>query len=152
MTDVLTREQRSYNMSRVRGRDTKLELVVRHGLHSRGLRFRLHCGGLPGRPDLVFPKYRAVVFLHGCFWHGHDCPTFRWPRTRTKFWREKIRGNQRRDRAAAVSLRDRGWRVLTIWECALKGRQRRSLDDVLTLSEEFVRRTEPDEMTISGTR
>ena len=152
MADVLTREQRSYNMSRIRGRDTKLELIVRHGLHSRGLRFRLHRGDLPGRPDLAFPKYRAALFLNGCFWHGHDCPMFKWPRTRSEFWRRKISRNRRRDRAAVASLKDRGWRVLTIWECALKGRQRRPLDEVLACCEEFVRRTAHDEMTISGTR
>ncbi len=98
MVDVLTSEQRSFNMSRIRGRDTKPELTLRRGLHSLGLRFRLHRRDLPGRPDLVFASRRAVVFVHGCFWHGHDCPMCRLPATRPDFWATKIAGNRARDR------------------------------------------------------
>ena len=118
----------------------------------RGLRFRLHRKDLPGRPDLVFPKHRAVIFVHGCFWHGHDCPMFKWPQTRREFWREKIRKNKKRDRSAAALLLDGGWRVLTVWECALKGSHRRCLDDVLRSCEEFVLCTALNDIWISGTQ
>jgi DNA mismatch endonuclease (patch repair protein) len=131
MTDVLTPEQRRLNMSRIRGRDTKPELVLRRGLHARGLRFRLNRRDLPGCPDLVFPRFRAVAFVHGCFWHLHDCPMFRWPATRTDFWRKKIQGNKQRDQDVQDSLIREKWRVLVIWECALRGPQRRPVEDVL---------------------
>ncbi len=121
MTDVLTLEQRHLNMSRVRGRDTKPEMIIRRGLHARGLRFRLHRRDLPGRPDLVFPRYRAVVFVHGCFWHGHDCKLNKTPDTRTGFWEAKRHGNAERDQKAISDLLRDGWRVLVVWECALRG-------------------------------
>ena len=150
MTDVLTPEQRRYNMSRVRGRDTKPEMALRRGLHAQGLRFRLHCRTLPGRPDLVFPKHGAVIFVHGCFWHGHDCPMFRLPQTRTEFWREKIMTNRKRDERAVRSLRSQGWRVLTVWECALRGSGRLPADDVLFQCRDFVLDGDPGRITISG--
>jgi DNA mismatch endonuclease (patch repair protein) len=108
-------------MAAVRGRDTKPELIIRRGLHARGFRFRLHARELPGRPDLVFPKYRAVVFVHGCFWHGHDCPLFVMPASRTEFWQGKIEANRARDEAALGALASAGWRRAIVWECALKG-------------------------------
>ena len=92
MVDVLTPEQRRLNMSRIRGKDTKPELLLRHGLHARGLRYRLHRKDLPGRPDMVFPRYRAAILVHGCFWHGHDCPLFKLPATRREFWAGQDRG------------------------------------------------------------
>jgi DNA mismatch endonuclease, patch repair protein len=119
--DVLTPEQRRRNMSRIRAKNTRPELVIRRGLHAAGLRFRLHSASLPGRPDLVFPKYNAAVFVHGCFWHGHECPLFRLPATRQDFWRSKIEANRRRDHVAEAALAERGWRILVIWECSLKG-------------------------------
>ena len=131
MPDVLSEEQRRYNMSRIRGRNTKPEMVLRRGLHARGLRFRLYRKDLPGRPDLVFPRYRAVLFVHGCFWHGHGCQMFKWPQTRKAFWREKIRKNQERDRYDVQALMERGWRILTVWECAIRGPGRLGLDDLL---------------------
>ena len=97
MVDVLTRAQRKLNMSNIRGRDTKPEKLIRNGLHRLGFRFRLHHKSLPGRPDLVFPRYNAVIFVHGCFWHGHDCPLFKLPATRRSFWLDKISGNFKRD-------------------------------------------------------
>ena len=118
-------------MSRIRCRDTKPELLLRRGLHARGLRFRLHRKDLPGCPDLVFPRFRVAVFVHGCFWHGHECPMFKWPRTRTGFWRRKIEGNTERDRRAHAALSENDWRVLVIWECALRGPQRRPVAAVL---------------------
>ena len=151
MPDVHTVEQRRHNMSRVRGRNTKPEMIVRRGLHARGLRFRLHDKNLPGRPDLVFPKYRAVVFVHGCFWHGHDCPMFRWPQTRKEFWPNgKISRTMERDGIALLRLRGQGWRVLTVWECALRGPRRSPLDNLLHRCEDFLRDTSKGVDAIAG--
>ncbi|MFC3550728.1 very short patch repair endonuclease [Lysobacter cavernae] len=121
MVDILTPEQRSAQMSRIRGSDTKLELLVRRALHARGFRYRLGGAGLPGRPDLVLPRYRMVVFVHGCFWHGHACPLFRLPKTRPEFWRDKIESNQSRDERVLAQLAEMGWRACVIWECSLRG-------------------------------
>lgn len=143
MVDVLTPEQRALNMSRIRGGDTKPELILRRGLHARGLRFRLHRRDLPGRPDLVFPRRRSVIFVHGCFWHGHRCHLFTLPATRVAFWQSKIAANAERDVRAIDALRLTGWRVLIVWECALRGRQRLDLDSVLHTIEQFVRGCEP---------
>lgn len=122
MADSLTPEQRSAQMSRIRGSNTKLEVLVRKGLHARGLRYRLGGAKLPGRPDIVLPKYRTVVFVHGCFWHGHDCPLYRLPKTRPEFWADKIGKNRVRDLRVTAELEAMGWRVLTVWECSLRGR------------------------------
>tara|TARA_Y100001970_G_scaffold278061_1_gene383226 strand:+ start:817 stop:1233 length:417 start_codon:yes stop_codon:yes gene_type:complete len=111
-------------MQAIRGKDTKPELAIRSGLHALGYRFRLHRGSLPGTPDLVFPGRRAVIFVHGCFWHRHDCHLFKWPKTRREFWRKKITTNARNDAKHLGALHEDGWRVLVIWECALKGRRR----------------------------
>ena len=111
-------------MAAIRGRDTKPELIIRRGLHAKGFRFRLQGRDLPGRPDLIFPKYHALVWVHGCFWHGHHCPMFRWPKTREDFWRVKIGGNRDRDAATWAAARAASWRCGIIWECALKGRGR----------------------------
>jgi len=109
-------------MSGIRSRDTKPERVVRSLLHRAGFRFRLHVSGMPGKPDLVLPRYRAVIFVNGCFWHGHECRLFKWPATRTEFWRAKIGGNVERDKKAIADLVAEGWRCLTIWECAIRSR------------------------------
>ncbi len=138
MADVLTPEQRRHNMSRIRGRDTKPELLVRRGLHARGLRFRLHRRDLPGSPDLVFPRFRVVVFVHGCFWHGHGCHLFTMPATRRDFWTQKIGRNAERDNQALEALRAKGWRVLTVWECALRGRSQLEPGSVLQAIERFI--------------
>ena len=111
-------------MAGIRGSNTKPELAVRSALHLRGYRFRLHCRDLPGKHDLVFPRYKAVILVHGCFWHGHGCHLFRWPKTRDEFWRRKIASNVERDHKQFAELRKAGWRVATVWECALKGRDR----------------------------
>lgn len=136
MADSLTPAQRSVQMSRIRGADTKLELMVRKGLHARGLRFRLGGRGLPGRPDVVLPKHCAVVFVHGCFWHGHTCHLFRVPKTRSEFWTEKIESNRKRDERVKVQLIAAGWNVFEIWECSLRGlsqnTQNTALDDLTT--------------------
>lgn len=124
MVDRLTPDQRRLNMSGVRAKDTRPEMIVRRLLHSLGFRFRLHRRDLPGRPDIVLPRYRAAIFVHGCFWHGHDCSLFRMPATRTEFWAAKIAANRRRDGDAMSELRDAGWRSMVVWECALRSRGR----------------------------
>jgi DNA mismatch endonuclease (patch repair protein) len=121
MPDVHDTATRSRNMAAITGRDTKPELIIRKALHARGFRYRLHVKDLPGRPDMVFPRYRAALFVNGCFWHGHDCDLFRWPRTREDFWRNKISANVRRDGANHGRLEEAEWRVGVVWECALKG-------------------------------
>lgn len=118
-------------MAGIGSANTKPEMIIRTGLHALGRRYRLHVKGLPGKPDLVFPKHRAVIFVQGCFWHGHDCSLFRWPATRPDFWRNKIAGNIARDARVRTGLIDAGWRVLDVWECTLKGKTRQPVVDVL---------------------
>ena len=121
MVDRLTPERRSWLMSRVGGKNTAPELIVRRTAHVLGLRFRLHRRDLPGTPDLVFPKWHTVIFVHGCFWHRHvGCAKASKPKTRSNYWAEKFRQNVRRDKKNEASLRKAGWSVLTIWECETK--------------------------------
>ena len=121
MGDVHSRAQRSYNMSRIRSAHTKPEMLVRKFLHSLGYRYRLHEKKLPGRPDLVLPKYKTVIFIHGCFWHGHhNCKYYVVPKTRTEWWLNKITVNQANDRKAVLALKKQGWKIITVWECDLK--------------------------------
>lgn len=120
MADVVSPEVRSRMMSGIRGKNTKPELTIRSALHRAGFRFRIHAG-LLGKPDLVFPKWHAVLFVHGCFWHGHGCSLFKWPNSRPEFWRTKISGNIARDERHVEQLLASGWRVGVVWECALKG-------------------------------
>ncbi|AMO67334.1 MULTISPECIES: very short patch repair endonuclease [Spongiibacteraceae] len=122
MTDVVSPKKRSEMMSGIRGKNTKPELIVRQELHRRGFRYRLHHKGLPGKPDLVFPKYKTVIFVNGCFWHGHNCKLFKWPKSNPQFWKEKISGNQVRDEKQRKALEEGGWQVITVWECSLKGK------------------------------
>lgn len=132
MADIVPAHVRSRMMAAIRGKDTQPELLVRKALHAAGFRYRLHVRILPGKPDLVFPKHSAVIFIHGCFWHGHDCHLFRMPASRTGFWETKIAGNMARDLQVNAHLREAGWRVATVWECALKGRTRLQMNDVTT--------------------
>ncbi|MDP9916731.1 DNA mismatch endonuclease (patch repair protein) [Variovorax boronicumulans] len=120
MADNLTPEARSQLMSRVKQKDTKPELVLRKALHAAGLRYVLHPRLLPGKPDIAFPKYRTAVFVHGCFWHGHDCPAGCAPSSNTEYWALKISANRERDRRKESDLEEQGWRVLTVWECETK--------------------------------
>ena len=126
-------------MAGIRGKDTKPELIIRRGLHACGFRFRLHDRQLPGRPDMVLPRWRAAILIHGCFWHGHDCPLFKWPRTREQFWREKIGSNRERDAIAEAALDRAGWRVLKIWECSMKGPGRLGTGAVVPIAAEWLR-------------
>ena len=131
MADVVGQAVRSRIMASIRGKDTRPEMIVRRGLHARGFRYRLHDRRLPGRPDLVLPRRRAVILVHGCFWHGHHCPLFRWPESRAEFWRQKITGNRERDAGNLGRLRALGWRVLVIWECVFRGSRERLADAAL---------------------
>ena len=128
--DTVTSEVRSRMMAGIRGKNTKPEIAIRSALHRRGFRFCLHRKSLPGKPDLVFPKHRAVILVHGCFWHGHGCHLFKWPKTREGYWMEKISSNIARDRRQLLALTDTGWRVATVWECALKGRTRMPIETI----------------------
>ena len=125
MADVLTKKQRSFNMSRIRGKDTKPEMIVRSMVHRMGFRFRLHGKGLPGKPDLVLPRHEKIIFIHGCYWHMHRCRFGRVvPKTNTEFWQTKRQGNVDRDRRNRRSLRRAGWQVLVIWECWTRDEQK----------------------------
>lgn len=121
MADVHTPEQRSYNMSRIRNKNTKPEELVRKYLFSQGFRYRKNDSRLPGKPDIVLPKYKTVIFINGCFWHGHEgCRYFVWPKNNADFWKEKISSNIARDHRDHKLLADQGWIVMDIWECQLK--------------------------------
>lgn len=120
MTDVVDAATRSRMMAGIRGKNTRPELFLRKTLHAMGFRYRLGGKGLPGKPDIVFPKLRVVIFVHGCFWHMHECKYFKLPATNSQFWREKLEGNVRRDRRVVDELQSKGWTVLTVWECELR--------------------------------
>ena len=143
MPDVVDQETRSRMMSGIRGKDTRPELAIRRALHAKGFRFRLHASDIPGKPDLVLPKFHAAIFVNGCFWHRHDCHLFRMPSTRTEFWSEKIERNVRRDELVREQLQDAGWRFLIVWECALKGRTRLGIDEVITRIIDWLRGSQP---------
>jgi DNA mismatch endonuclease (patch repair protein) len=131
MADIVSQEKRSQMMAGIKGKNTRPELLIRKALHKQGFRYRLHGKKLAGKPDLVFPKYKAVLFIHGCFWHGHDCHLFKWPSTRVNFWKEKITRNHQVDENAQDKLFSEGWRVGVIWECSLRGRTKRSFDYIV---------------------
>lgn len=139
MADVVSPETRSRMMGQIRGKNTKPELQIRTALHAEGFRYRLHDARLPGKPDLVLPKYGAALFIHGCFWHGHNCHLFRLPSTRRDFWAAKIQANIERDAKAVEALRRDGWRLGTVWECSLKGRTRLPAGEVSSSLAEWLR-------------
>lgn len=120
MTDVVDAATRSRMMAGIRGKNTHPELLVRRALHKAGFRFRIHRKDLPGKPDIVLPKHQAVIFVHGCFWHGHDCQYFKIPKTRTAFWMSKISDNKARDMRNSLALKALGWKVIVVWECDVR--------------------------------
>lgn len=121
MSDSLTAERRSWNMSRIRGKDTKIEVAVRQYLFSKGFRFRKNDKRYPGKPDVVLPKYKTVIFVNGCFWHQHEgCKNATMPKTRTDFWKEKLGRNVENDKKNTKALQNMGWQVITLWECELE--------------------------------
>lgn len=149
MADIVSKKIRSKMMAGIQCKDTKPELKIRSALHKVGYRYKLYDRNLPGKPDLVFPKHNAVVFIHGCFWHLHDCHLFKWPSTRADFWRKKITGNKMRDEKNKLFLKESGWRVLTVWECALKGKYNLPLEEVIETTSGWLLSNEP-ELEIRG--
>lgn len=139
MPDVVSWETRSRMMSGIRAKDTQPEMLIRKALHARGFRYRLHVASMPGRPDMVFPRYRAVILAHGCFWHGHDCALFRLPESRREFWEAKIRRNRERDQEVDRELAADGWRRLAVWECAMRGRGRLAHKELVARIEEWLK-------------
>jgi DNA mismatch endonuclease (patch repair protein) len=132
MADIVSPEKRSQMMSGIKGKNTRPEMVVRKGLHKLGFRYRIHVSKLPGKPDLVFTRHKAVLFIHGCFWHGHDnCRLFKWPASRTDFWKTKINRNHEIDQIAVNNLLNNGWRVGIIWECSMRGKSKRIMDYII---------------------
>lgn len=133
MADVHDKATRSYNMSQIKATNTKPELLVRKFLHANGFRYKLHDKKLPGKPDIVLPKYKTVIFIHGCFWHGHtNCKYFVVPKTRTEWWLNKINTNKANDAKAMKALKKEGWRVITVWECKLKQGKTSSILTLIT--------------------
>ncbi|WP_170381964.1 very short patch repair endonuclease [Ruegeria atlantica] len=131
MVDVHSRKQRAFNMSRIRGQDTKPETALRSRLHKEGFRFRKNVKGLPGTPDIVLPKYKTVIFVHGCFWHRHrDCRFATTPKTNTEFWELKFRDTIARDKKQVQLLESLGWKTITIWECSINDDLDRTIDRI----------------------
>jgi DNA mismatch endonuclease (patch repair protein) len=148
MTDVHNPETRRYNMRQIKGKNTKPEIVVRSFLHAHGFRYRLHVKDLPGKPDIVLPKYRTVLFVNGCFWHGHEgCKYFQLPQTRSEWWKDKINKNRERDVEKTVTLKNLHWNVLTIFECELKSGKKdqtlRQIIEILRTNSYDKRNTQP---------
>jgi DNA mismatch endonuclease (patch repair protein) len=143
MADVVDRATRSRMMAGIRGRDTAIERQIRKALHARGFRFRVDYRKLPGRPDIVLPRWSAVILVHGCFWHAHDCGLCRIPSTRPHFWREKLAGNSDRDQRNMRALLDNGWRVATVWECALRSRGPKAVEALTDRLGEWLRGRSP---------
>lgn len=144
MTDSVSPEKRSDVMSRVGSKDTKPELQIRSGLHALGFRYRLHVRDLPGKPDLVFPRFKSVIMINGCFWHGHSCELYRFPKSNTKYWSEKIRRNVERDAFNIKCIIDAGWRILIIWECAIKRKARLPMEKVLDIASDWLLSDKPN--------
>lgn len=144
MTDIVDSATRSRMMAGIRSANTRPELMIRKALHAAGFRYRLHSRSVPGKPDMAFVRYRAVIFIHGCFWHGHDCALFRLPKTRRDFWALKIGNNRRRDAEVRRQLASQGWRTLTIWECSIRGRTAPGLARVVRTASAWLRKGSAD--------
>ncbi len=139
MADVVSQSKRSDMMSGIQGRNTRPELAIRKALHAKGYRYKLHDKSLPGKPDIVLPKYQAVIQVNGCFWHAHDCHLFKWPVSRPAFWKEKLDKNRLRDEKNNEELKQQGWRLLLVWECAFKGPFRLPFDQLIDAIEKWLR-------------
>ena len=151
MADIVDEATRSRMMSGIKGKDTKPEIAIRKMLHAAGFRYRLHDKRLPGKPDLVLPKYCTAIFVHGCFWHGHEnCSLFRLPGSRQEFWSDKIGGNMKRDASHAHALLESGWDVVTVWECAIRGRLKLDHTDLSATLEQFIKRPSAGFLEIRG--
>ncbi len=143
MADIKSPEARSYNMSKIRGKDTKPELIVRKFLFKNGFRYRIHNEKLPGKPDMALPRYKTVIFVNGCFWHAHEgCKDFVWPRSNEAFWKEKIKSNVARDNANYEKLRSQGWNVIICWECQLKNKSVRE-STLLSIADSIIENLPP---------
>jgi DNA mismatch endonuclease (patch repair protein) len=151
VTDVMSPAKRRALMQRIRSKNTKPELIVRKALYARKLRYRLHAKISGARPDLVFGSRRIAIFVHGCFWHGHECHLFKWPKTRVRFWKLKILGNRARDQAVASNLQSDNWCVATIWECGIRGQTTQSQARVFNKLERWIRNpNRPQSLTIGA--
>jgi len=150
MADIVDSKTRSRMMSGIRGKNTKPEMIIRKALFKRGFRYRIHYKELPGKPDIVFPKYRAVVFVHGCFWHGHDCHLFKWPKSRADFWKKKIETNRERDIRNREACKKKGWRVLVIWECALRNQSESQVQSLIASIESWIRSGQGNQILIGS--
>lgn len=146
--DTLDKTARSKRMSLIRGKNTKPELVIRKLLHGAGFRYRLHNKHLPGKPDLTLRKYNVVIFIHGCFWHGHNCHIAHIPKSNVPFWQNKISTNAQRDANRLIQLQEQGWRTLTIWECALLGKAKLPESKILSLIRMFIENPQRKTATI----
>jgi len=153
MVDKVSTEIRSHIMASIKGKDTKPEMVIRRTLHSLGFRYKLHVKDLPGCPDLVLPKYKAVIMVNGCFWHGHGCHISNRPKSRSEYWEQKIAKNKARDERSNIKLYELGWRVATIWECAIIGKRNYSKDEIARLLSAWLQNS-PQEFAfeLSGNR
>lgn len=138
MIDIVDRTTRSRMMSGIQGKNTKPEILIRSALHKSGYRFRVHYKNLPGKPDIALPKHHALILVHGCFWHGHDCHLFKWPNTNRKFWQDKINANIRRDKMRIAEYSAAGWRCLTAWECAIKGPNKISQSELIEIIKNWI--------------
>lgn len=143
MVDIVDVQTRSRMMASIRSKNTKPEILIRKILHARGYRYKLHSGKLPGKPDIVFPKYSAVIFIHGCFWHGHDCHIFKPPKSNVDFWESKISRNKLRDTVNSEKLVLMGWRIGVIWECCMTGKSRLNYDVLSDLIENWLHSSDP---------
>lgn len=150
VVDVVSSEKRAVMMSAIKSKNTRPEILIRKGLHFNGFRFKLHDNNLPGKPDLVLPKYNAVIQVNGCFWHGHDCHLFKWPKTREDFWKEKIDGNKKRDSIQALELKSLGWRIASVWECSLKGKEKMDYNVLIQKLSNWLIDLNSDQLNIRG--
>ena len=139
MADIVSPQKRSEMMSGIKGKNTKPEIKIRKALHAKGYRYRIHVQNIIGKPDIVLPKYNALIFIHGCFWHLHNCHLFKWPSTRTDFWYKKIYGNKKKDLENKQKLLDSGWRLLIIWECSIKGKGKLEFNELIKTIQDWLR-------------